>query len=310
MQPKRPHSVIPGFGLTLGYTVSYLSLIVLIPLSAVVVRGVDQPWASFKDAVFDTRTLLAWRLTFGTAFVASLINAFFGLIVAWVLVRYDFPGRRILDALIDMPFALPTAVSGIALTAIYANNGWVGHLLQPLGIKAVFSPLGIVIALTFIGLPFIVRTVQPTIEDLDPAVEEAAALLGRTAVDYAAPRYSARHTTGARGGIRDGVRALPWRVRVCHFHIRQHADEDRDRLAADRDEASAVRLCGRIRDRAVDAGEFVPAVVSGQFRAMVVDTGAEAGKVSHGERSQIQAYGAALGARRPHTHGGLRSSAC
>ena len=178
MQLKRPHSVVPGFGLTLGYTVSYLSLIVLIPLSAVVVRGVDQPWASFKDAVFDTRTLLAWRLTFGTAFAASLINAFFGLIVAWVLVRYDFPGRRILDALIDMPFALPTAVSGIALTAIYADNGWVGHLLQPLGIKAVFSPLGIVIALTFIGLPFIVRTVQPTIEDLDPAVEEAATLLG------------------------------------------------------------------------------------------------------------------------------------
>jgi sulfate transport system permease protein len=175
---KRPHSVVPGFGLTLGYTVSYLSLIVLIPLSAVVVRGVDQPWAAFKDAVFDTRTLLAWRLTFGTAFAASLINAFFGLIVAWVLVRYDFPGRRILDALIDMPFALPTAVSGIALTAIYADNGWVGHLLQPLGIKAVFSPLGIIIALTFIGLPFVVRTVQPTIEDLDPAVEEAATLLG------------------------------------------------------------------------------------------------------------------------------------
>ena len=175
---RRPHSIVPGFGLTLGYTVSYLSLIVLIPLSAVVVKGVDQPWASFKDAVFDTRTLLAWRLTFGTAFAASVINAFFGLIVAWVLVRYDFPGRRILDALIDMPFALPTAVSGIALTAIYADNGWVGHLLQPLGIKAVFSPLGIIIALTFIGLPFIVRTVQPTIEDLDPAVEEAATLLG------------------------------------------------------------------------------------------------------------------------------------
>jgi len=183
MSFKRPHSVVPGFGLTLGYTVSYLSLIVLIPLSAVVVRGVNQPWASFKDAVFDTRTLLAWRLTFGTAFAASLINAFFGLIVAWVLVRYDFPGRRILDALIDMPFALPTAVSGIALTAIYADNGWVGHLLQPLGIKAVFSPLGIVIALTFIGLPFVVRTVQPTIEDLDPAVEEAATLLG-------APRWT------------------------------------------------------------------------------------------------------------------------
>ena len=146
-------------------------------------RGANQPWPEFKAAVFDTRTLLAWRLTFGTAFIASAINAVFGLIVAWVLVRYEFPGRRILDALIDVPFALPTAVSGIALTAIYAPNGWVGHLLQPLGIKAVFSPLGIVIALTFIGLPFIVRTVQPAIEDLDPAAEEAAALLG-------APRFT------------------------------------------------------------------------------------------------------------------------
>jgi sulfate/thiosulfate transport system permease protein len=178
MKLKRAHSVVPGFGLTLGYTVSYLSLIVLIPLAALVLRGTNQPWADFKAAVFDTRTLLAWRLTFGTAFIASAINAFFGLIVAWVLVRYQFPGRRLLDALIDVPFALPTAVSGIALTAIYASNGWVGRLLQPFGIKAAFSPLGIVIALTFIGLPFIVRTVQPTIEDLDPAVEEAAALLG------------------------------------------------------------------------------------------------------------------------------------
>jgi sulfate transport system permease protein len=178
MSLKRPHSVVPGFGLTLGYTVSYLSLIVLIPIAALVVRGVNQPWSDFSAAVFDSRTLAAWRLTFGTAFIASLINAFFGLIVAWVLVRYDFYGRRVLDALIDVPFALPTAVSGIALTAIYAQNGWVGHLLQPLGIKAVFSPLGIIIALTFIGLPFIVRTVQPTIEDLDPATEEASALLG------------------------------------------------------------------------------------------------------------------------------------
>jgi sulfate transport system permease protein len=183
MRLKRPHSVIPGFGLTLGYTVSYLSLIVLVPLAALVLRGANQPWPEFKAAVFDPRTLLAWRLTFGTAFIASAINAVFGLIVAWVLVRYEFPGRRILDALIDVPFALPTAVSGIALTAIYAPNGWVGHLLQPLGIKAVFSPLGIVIALTFIGLPFIVRTVQPAIEDLDPAAEEAAALLG-------APRFT------------------------------------------------------------------------------------------------------------------------
>lgn len=183
MSLKRAHSVIPGFSLTLGYTLSYVSLIVLIPLAALAMRGLHQPWADFKAAAFDTRTLLAWRLTFTTALIASVINAFFGLIVAWVLVRYEFPGRRILDALIDLPFALPTAVSGIALTAIYAPNGWVGRLLQPLGIKAAFSPLGIVIALTFIGLPFIVRTVQPTIEDLDPAAEEAAALLG-------APRFT------------------------------------------------------------------------------------------------------------------------
>ena len=178
MQKLRQHSVIPGFGLTLGYTVSYLGLIVLIPLAALVARGTSLPWADFNAAVFDPRTLAAWRLTFGTAFIAAVIDAVFGVVVAWTLVRYDFPGRRIIDALIDVPFALPTAVSGIALTAIYAQNGWVGRWLEPLGIKAVFSPLGIVIALMFIGLPFIVRTLQPSIEDLDPAAEEAAALLG------------------------------------------------------------------------------------------------------------------------------------
>jgi sulfate transport system permease protein len=172
--------VVPGFGLTLGYTLTYLSLIVLIPLAALVVKGTAQSWAHFADAAFDARTMAAWRLTFGTALIASLINAVFGLIVAWALARYDFPGRRVLDALIDVPFALPTAVSGIALTAIYSQNGWVGRFLEPLGIKAAFSPLGIVIALTFIGLPFIVRSVQPAIEDLDPAVEEAAVLLGAT----------------------------------------------------------------------------------------------------------------------------------
>lgn len=184
MQRLREHSVIPGFGLTLGYTVSYLSLIVLIPLAALVAKGTGQPWAQFSAAVFDPRTLAAWRLTFGTAFVAALIDAVFGLAIAWTLVRYEFPGRRIVDALIDVPFALPTAVSGIALTAIYAPNGWIGQWLKPLGIEAVFSPLGIVIALMFIGLPFIVRSLQPSMEDLDPATEAAAALLG-------APRMTA-----------------------------------------------------------------------------------------------------------------------
>jgi sulfate transport system permease protein len=178
MHRFRQHSVIPGFGLTLGYTVSYLSLIVLIPLAALVAKGTDQPWVAFSAAVFDPRTLAAWRLTFGTAFLAALTDAVFGLVIAWTLVRYQFPGRRIVDALIDVPFALPTAVSGIALTTIYAQNGWIGRWLQPLGIQAVFSPLGIVIALMFIGLPFIVRSLQPSMEDLDPATEEAAVLLG------------------------------------------------------------------------------------------------------------------------------------
>ena len=157
---------------------SYLSLIVLIPLAALVVKGANQPWSVFSAAAFDPRTIAAWRLTFGTALAASLIDGVFGLAIAWALVRYDFPGRRIVDALIDVPFALPTAVSGIALTAIYAPNGWIGRWLEPLGIKAVFSPLGIVIALMFIGLPFIVRSLQPSIEDLDSATESAAALLG------------------------------------------------------------------------------------------------------------------------------------
>jgi sulfate transport system permease protein len=178
MSRFRQHSVIPGFGLTLGYTVSYLGLIVLIPLAALVAKGTNQPWADFRAAVFDPRTLAAWRLTLGTSFFAALIDAGFGLVVAWTLVRYDFPGRRLVDALIDVPFALPTAVSGIALTAIYAQNGWVGRWLQLLGIQVVFSPLGIVVALMFIGLPFIVRSLQPSLQDLDPAAEEAAALLG------------------------------------------------------------------------------------------------------------------------------------
>jgi sulfate transport system permease protein len=184
MQRLREHSVIPGFGMSLGYTISYLSLIVLIPLAALVAKGTGQPWAEFSAAVFDSRTLAAWRLTFGTAFIAALVDAVFGLVIAWTLVRYEFPGRRIVDALIDVPFALPTAVSGIALTTIYSQNGWIGRWLKPLGIQAVFSPLGIVIAMMFIGLPFIVRSLQPSMEDLDPATEAAAALLG-------APRMTA-----------------------------------------------------------------------------------------------------------------------
>jgi len=174
---KQP-SVLPGFSLTLGYTVFYLSLIVLLPLSALFLRTTTMGWEAFWATVTDPRVVASYRLTFGASLVGALINAVFGFIAAWTLVRYSFPGKKWIDALVDLPFALPTAVSGIALTAIYAPNGWLGQYLEPLGIKAAFSPLGVTIALTFIGLPFVVRTLQPALEELDPAVEEAAASLG------------------------------------------------------------------------------------------------------------------------------------
>jgi len=174
----RKPSVIPGFGLALGFAVTYLSLIVLIPLAALVLRtaalGLPEIWRIASDP----RTVAALRVSFGLSLLAAAINAFFGLIVAWVLVRYQFPGRKLLDAFIDLPFALPTAVAGIALTAIYAPNGWIGQFAKMAGVKIAYTPLGILIALIFIGLPFIVRTVQPVLEDLDREVEEAAATLG------------------------------------------------------------------------------------------------------------------------------------
>jgi sulfate transport system permease protein len=171
-------SVIPGFGLTLGYTVFYLSLIVLLPISALFLKTATLGWGEFWAIVSNPRVVASYRLTFGASLVGALINAFFGFIVAWTLVRYSFPGKKIIDALVDLPFALPTAVSGIALTAIYSSNGWVGRYLEPLGIKAAYTPLGVTIALTFIGLPFVVRTLQPALEELDPATEEAARSLG------------------------------------------------------------------------------------------------------------------------------------
>jgi sulfate transport system permease protein len=174
---KKP-SVIPGFGLALGFTLAYLSLIVLIPLAALVLKTASLGWPEFWRIATDPRTIAALKVSFGISFAAATINAVFGLIVAWVLVRYEFPGRKLLDAFIDLPFALPTAVAGIALTALYAPNGWVGELVKPFGIKIAYTPIGILIALTFIGLPFIVRTVQPVLEDLDREVEEAAATLG------------------------------------------------------------------------------------------------------------------------------------
>jgi sulfate transport system permease protein len=174
---KRP-SVLPGFGLTLGFAVAYLSIIVLLPLAALVLRPASLGVSGFLGVLTDTRVLAALRLSFGAAFIAAVINAFFGLIVAWILVRYDFPLKRVVDALVDLPFALPTAVAGIALATIYAPNGWVGGLVQPLGIKIAFTPLGVLVALIFIGLPFVVRSLQPVLQDLDREVEEAAVSLG------------------------------------------------------------------------------------------------------------------------------------
>ena len=174
----RKWSVLPGFGLAMGYTLFYLSLIVLIPLAGTFLKTATLTWAQFWQTVASPRALASYRLTFGASFVAAALNGVFGLIVAWVLVRYKFPGRKLVDALVDLPFALPTAVAGIALTTIYSHNGWVGRLVEPLGLKIAFTPIGITIALVFIGLPFVVRTVQPVLEDLEPEVEQVAASLG------------------------------------------------------------------------------------------------------------------------------------
>jgi sulfate transport system permease protein len=171
----RRHSVLPGFGLALGFTLLYLAFIVLIPLSAAFLKTFTTSWDAFAAAVASPRVVASYRLTFGASFLAALVNAGFGLLVAWVLVRYEFPGRRLVDALVDLPFALPTAVAGIALTALYSGNGWIGQFLP---FKVAFTPLGVFVALTFIGLPFVVRTVQPVLEDLHQELEEAAATLG------------------------------------------------------------------------------------------------------------------------------------
>lgn len=176
-QPNKKH-LLPGFGLSLGYTLLYLSLIVLIPLSAVFLRTTELGWSEFWHVVTTPRVVATYKLTFGASLFAALINVVFGMLTAWVLVRYQFVGKKILDALVDLPFALPTAVAGISLTAIYAQNGWIGHFLEPHGIKVAFTPLGVVVALTFIGLPFVVRTVQPVLEDFSSEAEEAAASLG------------------------------------------------------------------------------------------------------------------------------------
>jgi sulfate transport system permease protein len=177
-RPSGKNNVLPGFTPALGYTIFYLSLIVLIPLSALFFKTATLSWDGFVAAVSAPRVLASYRVTFGASLAAAVVNAFFGVLVAWVLVRYRFPGKKLIDALVDLPFALPTAVAGITLASIYSQNGWLGRYLEPHGIKVAFTPLGIAIAMVFIGLPFVVRTVQPVLEELDQEIEEAASCLG------------------------------------------------------------------------------------------------------------------------------------
>lgn len=178
MAHVRASRVLPGFGLSLGFTLAYLSLIVLVPLAAVLLKSSTLSFAAFWNQVTSPRVLASYRLSFGASLLAATINTVFGFLLAWALVRYRFPGKRLVDALVDLPFALPTAVAGISLTALYARNGWLGQYLEAIGIKVAFTPLGVLVALIFIGLPFVVRTVQPVLEDLDTELEEAAASLG------------------------------------------------------------------------------------------------------------------------------------
>jgi sulfate transport system permease protein len=175
---KKSKNVLPGFGLSMGFTIAYLSLIVLIPLAGVFVKTTGLSWSEFWAVITNPRVIAAYRISFTTSFFAAITNLVFGLLVAWVLVRYRFPGKKLIDSLVDLPFALPTAVAGIALTAIYAPNGWVGSILEPLGLKVAYTQLGITIALIFIGIPFVVRTVQPVLQDFEKDTEEAAVMLG------------------------------------------------------------------------------------------------------------------------------------
>ncbi|MEH7237376.1 sulfate ABC transporter permease subunit CysT [Bacillus sp. JJ1562] len=179
---KSYHRVLPGFGLSMGYTIVYLSLLVFIPLAALFLKASTMSFAEFWNTVTDERVVASYQLTFKTSLIAALVNAIFGTLIAWVLARYDFWGKRFIDAIVDLPFALPTAVAGIALTAIYAPNGWIGQFFESIGVKVAFTPLGIMIALTFIGLPFVVRSVQPVLLDLNPQYEEAASTLGANSI--------------------------------------------------------------------------------------------------------------------------------
>jgi len=238
MAEKR-FNALPGFGLTMGYTLFYLSAIVLIPIAALLLKTFDLRWPEFWKLVTTDQAMAAYRLTFGTSSVAALANAIFGTLLAWVLVRYEFPGRKLLDALVDFPFALPTAVAGLTLSNLFAGNGWLGHYLVPLGIKGTFTPLGVILALTFVGLPFSVRTLQPVLESLELEVEEAAATLGssrlRTFLSILAPTLLPTVITGfalafARavgeyGSIVFISGNLPFKTQIAPYLIVVHLEE-------------------------------------------------------------------------------------
>ena len=220
----------------------YLSLVVLIPLSATFIKASQLTWPEFMAILTDQQVLLAFRLSFLASAAAALINGVFGLLVAWVLVRYKFPGRGFLDSMVDLPFALPTAVAGIALCAVYAETGWIGSSLEPLGIKVAYTPLGVIVALIFIGLPFVVRTVQPVLEDLDKEVEEAATSLGASRLQIFVKLIHPGHHPFPADGRVPGLRPRPGRVRFGHFHFRQHAVEDGNRSPHHRQQTGTVRL--------------------------------------------------------------------
>ena len=258
----KKRSNLPGFGLALGYTVLYLSLIVLIPLAATFLKASSLSWEQFWHIVASPRAVASYRLTFGASLIGAVVNLVFGILVAWVLVRYSFPGKRIFDSLVDLPFALPTAVAGIALTTIYAPNGWLGRPLAAVGIKSAYTPLGVCIALTFIGLPFVVRSVQPVLEDMDKELEEAAASLGANRWQTFSRVVLPTIFPAALAGFAMAFARAHRGIRLGRIHRRQHADENRDYAAADHHQARPVRLRRRHRDRRGHAGVLVDPVAA------------------------------------------------
>ena len=262
----KQRSVLPGFGLTMGCTMSYLSLMVLIPLAGLFLKSATISWPEFWATVTDPHVVASYKLSFGASLVAATVNAVFGLIVAWTLVRYSFLGKKLVDAMVDLPFAMPTAVSGIALAALYSSHGWIGRWLAPLGIEVAYSKIGVTVALCFIGLPFVVRTLQPALEDMDMEIEEAAASLGatrrQTFVRVILPTILPALLTGFRLGVRPGA----GRVRLGRVHLQQVREGHAD---ADLHEAGAISLCRSGGHRRGDAGSVVRRVVVHQFDPMV-----------------------------------------